>query len=197
MAHRLTLILAATLTFAAPQPLLSQTPSSAFWPKFIAGFFTSLAAHEAAHVTSSLVMGYTPGLGFDAGRPVIHSGIDEARHHTAQFIFSASGMTTQLVLNEVLLDWPHHGQPASAFTKGMLASGVGTVLFYFTIGRSSNISDVQLMADNSSLSKWELAAIFGGVAATDVVRVLINPRYAHFFAAPTSNGIAAGGRISF
>jgi hypothetical protein len=52
------------------------------------------------------------------------------------------------------------------------------------------------MSVNSSLSKWDLTAIFGGVAATDVVRMLLKPRYAHFFAYPApAHGLTVGMRL--
>lgn len=133
-------------------------------------------------------MGATPGIGIDHFRPVIHSGIDLRVHPAQQFIFSAAGMTTQLLINEVILDIHHGPGPSHEFERGILASGVGTVLFYVTLGRNTDVSDVQVMSEASGLSKWTLTAIFGGVAATDVVRIALKKRYAHFFAAPRADG---------
>src|SRR5882724_7803050 len=133
-------------------------------PQFVAGAAVSLAAHETAHVLTSLAMGGHPSFGFNSGRPVIHSGIDTVAHPNRQFAFSAAGMTMQLVLDEIILDAPHDDGPAGSFEKGMLASGVGTVVFYFTIGRNASVSDVSQMAGNSGLSKWTLTAMFGSVA---------------------------------
>jgi hypothetical protein len=137
-------------------------------------------------------------LGINQFRPVIHSGIDTVNHPMRQFAFSAAGMTMQLVLDEILLDAPHGPGPAGSFEKGMLASGVGTVVFYFTIGRDASISDVSQMSANSGISKWTLTAMFGSVAALDVVRIVTRQRYAHFFTAPTADGrMAAGVTLEF
>lgn len=159
------------------------------WPRFVGGFVASLATHEAAHIAVSLIVGANPSIGFNSGRPVMHSGIDAIAHPDQQFAFSASGMVVQLLINEVILDWPRPDRGiAGEFERGVLAGGVGTVLFYFTIGRGSGVSDVQWMDDTSGLSKWSLMAIFGGVAALDVARVLLDRRYAHFFAFPDGTG---------
>ncbi|HEX9728417.1 MAG TPA: hypothetical protein VGA37_07940 [Gemmatimonadales bacterium] len=160
-------------------------PRSFSWWAFTAGILTSLAAHETGHVVAALVLGASPSLGFDTGRPVIYSGIDPRLNPHDQFAFSAAGMSVQLLLNEIILDWPGHTAGlAGEFERGVLASGIGTVLFYFTVGRNTSVSDVQNMADYSGLSKWSLTAIFGGVAATDVLRIALRQRYAHFFAYP-------------
>lgn len=187
-----------------PEPVLERTetgaashldqqavrPVSSFsWPRFVGGFVASLAAHEAAHIAASLIVGGNPSIGFSSGRPVMHSGIDAVAHPNQQFAFSASGMVVQLLINEVILDWPRPERGiAGEFERGVLAGGVGTVLFYFTIGRGSGVSDVQWMDDTSGLSKWSLTAIFGGVAALDVARVLLDRRYARFFAFPDGAG---------
>ena len=166
------------------------------WPRFAAGVATSLLAHEAAHFTASILVGATPGLRFDRWRPVVESGIDEARNPAKQFVFSSGGMTVQLLLNEILLDVPHGPGPAGEFERGILAAGVGTVLFYFTVGRTSQIGDVWHMAQTSGLSTWTLTAIFGGVAATQVVRIVLRDRYMPFFAFPTpAGGLAVGATL--
>lgn len=166
--------------------------------RFGAGFLTSLAAHETAHVLTSLAVGGRPSFGFNQLRPVIHSGIDTVLHPDRQFAFSAAGMTMQLVLNEIILDTPHGRATAGEFEKGILASGVGTVVFYFTIGRNASVSDVQQMADNSGISKLALTAMFGSVAALDALRILTRQRYAHFFTVPQSDGrVAAGVDVEF
>ena len=156
------------------------------WARFLGGAASSILAHEAAHVTAAALMGGSPSFGFDRGRPVVYSGITTGVHPHRQFVFSASGMSMQLLLNEVILDWPQEeGERAGAFERGLLAGGVVTVLFYFTIGRTATVSDVTQMAQYSGLSRWSLVAIFGGVAATDVVRIVLRDRYGpHFFALP-------------
>jgi hypothetical protein len=166
--------------------------------RFTAGVLASLAVHESAHVLTSLAMGGHPSFGFNQARPVIHSGINVALHPDRQFAFSAAGMTTQLILDEVILDGPHDDNPAGEFEKGVLASGMGTVLFYFTVGRNASVSDVQQMSQTTGISKWTLTAMFGSVATLDFVRVLTRQRYAHFFAAPEAGGrVAAGMAVEF
>lgn len=169
------------------------------WVRFIGGAVTSILAHESGHVAVSALMGGSPSFGFDRGRPVIYSGISAGEHPHRQVAFSASGMSVQLLLNEVLLDWPQQeGERAGAFERGVLAGGVGTVLFYFTIGRTATVSDVTQMALYSGLSRWSLAAIFGGVAAIDVVRIVMKDRYGpRFFVLPGPDrtvrvGVSAG-----
>ena len=149
---------------SSPASAQNQTDSSGAAhfsiPRFAAGFLTSLAAHESAHVLTSLAMGGRPSFGFNQFRPVIHSGIDTMLHADRQFAFSAAGMTMQLILDEIVLDAPHDDHAAPEFEKGILASGIGTVVFYFTIGRNASVSDVQQMTQNSGISKWTLTAMF-------------------------------------
>jgi hypothetical protein len=152
------------------------------WLRFGAGFVSSILVHEAAHVTASLVMHRTPTFGFDKGRPTIYSGIVAADEPTKQFIFSAAGMTAQSALDEGILDVPHRG--GGAFERGVLCSGIATVVFYGTLGRNASVSDVTLMARTSNLSKTEVSLIFGAVAAMHAVRISRSGMYAHFFARP-------------
>jgi len=70
----------------------------------------------------------------------------------------------------------------------VLAGGIGTTLFYITIGRTGRVSDVQTMSLASGLSKTQISAIYGGVAAMHMIRIAHNGRYANFFARPTSEG---------
>ncbi len=167
---------------------LTEQGSSFSWLKFGMGFMASIAAHEAGHILTSLAVGGDPSVGFDTGRPVVYSGIDAFAHPNKQFAFSASGMAVQLLINEAILDWPHAQGVAGEFERGMLASGIGTVLFYFTVGRNSSVGDVDWMARSSGLSKWGLTAIYGGIALSDVLRISLRERYAHFFAFPGSTG---------
>jgi len=156
------------------------------WVRFVAGAVSSVLVHEAGHVTAAAVLGGSPSVGFDHARPVIYSGLDAALDPHAQFVFSASGMSVQLLLNEVLLAWPDEaGELAGPFERGVLAGGIGTVVFYFTVGRNASVSDVQQMAQYSGLSKWTLAGIFGGVAVAEALRMVTRERYGpHFFVMP-------------
>ncbi len=177
--------LAPALTTVRPDTS-RRTRSSHFKTRFALGVVTSLLAHEAGHVVAAYAVGGRPSLGFDKGRPTIYSGIDASLEPRKQFIFSSAGLTVQMLLDEAILDIPHHR--GGAFERGLLAGGIGTVLFYTTIGRSARVSDITFMSHTSSLSKTEVSLIYGAVAALHVVRIRRDHAYAHFFAAPAEEG---------
>jgi hypothetical protein len=160
--------------------------SSHFKTRFALGIVTSILAHEAGHVVAAYAVGGRPSFGFDKGRPTVYSGIDVDREPRKQFIFSSAGLTVQMLLDEAILDIPHHR--GGAFERGLLAGGIGTVLFYTTLGRNARVSDVTFMARTSSLSKTEVSLIYGAIAALHVVRIHRDHAYAHFFAAPAEEG---------
>jgi len=135
-------------------------------------------------------MGFHPYIAFDKGRPTVYSGIDSDKHPDKQFIFSAAGLTTQALINEAILDIPHSS--GGAIERGILAGGIGTTLFYITVGRNASVSDISVMARTSSLSKTQLSLIFGGVSALHAWRITRDPRYNHFFVRPTENGAVVG-----
>lgn len=171
------------------------TPSrDHYWRSLGAGFATSLLAHEAAHVVTSLALGKRPSFGFDKGRPTVYSGIVAEQEPRKQFLFSSMGLNVQASLDELILDVPHAA--GSPFERGILAGGIGTALFYVTIGRTASVSDVDFMARTSSLSKSQISLIYGGVAALHTVRIARDGRYANFFLRPGSeSGLAVGVRI--
>ena len=161
-------------------------PERHYWRNFAAGAAASLLLHEAAHVGTSLALGAHPSFGFDRGRPTVYSGIDPDAEPRKQFLFSSMGLDVQALLDEIILDVPHHR--GRAFERGVLASGVGTALFYVTLGRSATVSDIDLMSRTSSLSKTDLTLIYGGVALLHVARIHRDGRYAHFFVRPAPRG---------
>ena len=138
-------------------------------------------------------MGFHPYVGFDHGRPTVYSGIDSEKYPHKQFIFSASGLTTQALIDELILDIPH--SRGAAIERGILAGGIGTTLFYITIGRNGSVSDVSFMSRMSRLSKTQISLIFGGVNAIQVLRIVRDPAYDHFFVAPSENGARIGLRF--
>ncbi len=160
------------------------------WKRFAFGFGASILAHEGAHVLSSLLMGYHPYYAFDHGRPTVYSGINSETDPHKQFIFSASGLTTQAIINEAILDIPHVG--GGPIERGLLAGGIGTTLFYITLGRNASVSDITYMARTSSLSKTQISLIFGGVSAIQALRISRDPKYDHFFMRPMADGLAVG-----
>lgn len=167
----------------------SPAPRKHYRLKFALGFAASILAHEGAHVVASYAVGGHPSFGFNKWRPTIYSGIDARIDPHKQFIFSAAGLTVQTLMDETLLDVPHaRGSIAGPFERGLLAGGIGTVLFYITLGRTGSVSDVTFMANTSSLSKTQISLIYGGIAALHVVRIHFKDRYAHFFSVPDAGG---------
>jgi hypothetical protein len=179
-------------TFALAQQGPSEVvpPASSYWRHFALGFGASILAHETAHILTSLAVGAHPYIGFSKGRPTVYSGIDSKKHPHKQFLFSAAGLTTQALINEAILDIPH--SRGSAIERGILAGGIGTTLFYVTLGRNASVSDISFMAQTSSLSKTQLSLIYGGVSALHAWRITRDPRYNHFFLRPTGNGAVVG-----
>ena len=165
-------------------------PSGSYWRRFAIGAAASLLAHESAHVLTALALGFHPHVGFDNGRPTVFSGIDSERYPHKQFLFSAAGLTTQALIDEAILDIPH--SRGGAIERGILAGGIGTTLFYVTIGRNGSVSDISFMARTSSLSKTQLSLIFGGLSAIHTIRIARNPAYTHFFVRPAGDGLAVG-----
>jgi hypothetical protein len=153
-----------------------------YWRNVAAGFASSLLAHEAAHVVTALALGAHPHFGLDKGRPTVYSGINAVAEPHKQFLFSSMGLNVQAVIDEGILDTPNaSGTP---FQRGVLAGGIATALFYVTLGRTANVSDVDYMARTSTLSKGNITAIYGGVALMHLVRVRYDGRYVDFFARP-------------
>jgi hypothetical protein len=157
--------------------------------RFALGFVSSILAHESGHIIASYAVGGHPSFGFNRWRPTIYSGIDATLDPHKQFIFSSAGLTVQTLLDETLLDVPHaKGSIAGPFERGLLAGGLGTVLFYITLGRNGSVSDVSFMSRTSSLSKNQISLIFGGIGLLQAVRIHVKDRYAHFFSVPDETG---------
>jgi hypothetical protein len=182
---------ALALLAAPPRVLLAQSRdsvqlSSHYWPKFGLGFTTSILLHEAAHIMTSYAVGGHPSFGFDKLRPTIYSGISARVAPHKQFLFSISGLTMQNLIDEGILDIPH--SRGSAFERGVLAGGIGTTLFYLTIGRQGSVSDVDFIARTHAMTKAQVTMVFGTITAAHVIRISRNPRYANFFARPGAGG---------
>jgi hypothetical protein len=178
---------------AGAQAYLSREPaepSDTYWKKFAVGAGVSLLAHESAHILTALALGFHPYIALNKGRPTVYSGIDSRRYPHKQFLFSAAGLTTQAIIDEAILDIPH--SRGGAIERGILACGIGTTLFYITLGRNGAVSDIAFMARTSSLSKTQLSLIYGGFSAIHTLRILHDPAYSHFFIRPTENGFGIG-----
>jgi hypothetical protein len=164
---------------------LHSTPRH-YWRNLAFGFGTSILAHEAGHIGMSLAEGARPSFGLDRGRPTVYSGIDSRLEPHKQFLFSSAGLTVQALLDEGILDVPHHR--GSAFERGLLAGGIATAYFYATLGRNADNSDITYMARTSSLSKTQASLIFAGLATLHVVRIAHDHHYANFFMHPSRDG---------
>jgi hypothetical protein len=174
---------------AAPVAPTAPVPQPHYKLRFALGFISSILAHESGHIVASYAVGGHPSFGFNHWRPTIYSGIDSRLDPHKQFIFSSAGLTVQTLLDETLLDVPHaKGSVAGPFERGLLAGGLGTVLFYITLGRNGTVSDVSFMSRTSSLSKNQISLIFGGIALMQAVRIHVKDRYAHFFSVPDATG---------
>lgn len=190
-------LLAVALLFGVPAALKAQDSSTVaasssgdFWRRFALGAGISLLAHESAHLLTSVALGFRPHVAFDHGRPTVFSGIDGNVHPHQQFIFSAAGLVTQALLDEALLDIPH--SRGGGMERGILAGGIGTALFYVTLGRNGSVSDISVMARTSSLSKTQLSLIFGGLNAIHALRISRDSSYRHFFVSPAENEVRVG-----
>lgn len=145
---------------------------------------------------SAVLLGGRVSVGFDKGRPTVYSGLNAEAERDRQFIFSSAGLTVQALLDELILDRPRGDGPVSVFERGVLAGGIGTTLFYFTIGRQGTVSDVEFMTRTSNLSTNQLMMIYGGVSAMHAVRIGRDGRFAHFFTQPMrGGGIRVGVRV--
>lgn len=177
-------------TAASAQSADTVTSSPGYWKRFGAGFATSILIHEAGHIGTAIASGAKPTFGFDKARPTIYSGIDASRYPRRQFWFSSAGLNIQSVLDESILDIPH--ARGAAFERGLLGGGIGTTLFYLTLGRAGSVSDVQFMSETGVLSKTQVTLIYGSVALMHSWRISRDPAYANFFARPSSHGLDLG-----
>jgi hypothetical protein len=160
--------------------------STNYWRKFVLGFSTSLLVHEAGHLVTSVAVGGHPSFGFDTGRPTIYSGLNSHIEPHKQFLFSVAGLTLQNALDEAILDIPH--QRGSAFERGILGGGLGTTIFYLTIGRRGSVSDIEFIARTHGMSRTQATLLFGSVSAVHILRIWRDPHYANFFARSQADG---------
>jgi hypothetical protein len=161
-----------------------------YWRNFAAGFATSILAHEAGHVAASYAQGGHPSFGFDRARPTVYSGFSATLQRHKQYVFSSAGLDVQAVLDEAILDVPHHH--GASFERGILAGGIATAYFYATLGRTASNSDITYIARTSSLSKTQASLIYAGIATVHVLRIRRDPGYDAFFgdvfASPSPSG---------
>ena len=190
MLKRAIILFGAAASVATAQSADTVTASPGYWRRFGLGFGASILLHEAAHIGTSFASGAHPTFGVDNLRPTVYSGINLSEHPRRQFAFSAAGLTVQSLLDEAILDIPHNR--GSAFERGLLGGGIGTTIFYLTIGHAGSVSDVEYMARTHVLNRAQITAIYGGIAALHSWRISRNPAYANFFARPNPHGLDFG-----
>ncbi len=156
-----------------------------YWSRVALGAVSSILAHEAGHVGTSLALGKHPWFGFNEFRPTVYSGINSRLYPRDQFYFSAAGLTVQSVIDEAILDIPH--SRGSAFERGVLGGGIGTTLFYLTIGRRGSVSDVDFMARTHVMTITQVTLLYGAIAAMHTYRISRDGHYANFFVRPQPN----------
>jgi len=186
MLKRAILALSLIAPIAGAQSADTVASSHGYWLRMGTGAATSILIHEAGHIVAAISTGAHPTFGFDKARPTVYSGIDSQRYPRRQFWFSSAGLNIQSVLDEAILDIPHNR--GSAFERGLLGGGIGTTIFYLTLGRTGSVSDVDFMSRTSKLSKTDLTFILGGVAVMHMVRIAHDEHYANFFARPQRDG---------
>ena len=164
----------------------NHTTPDHYWRNLAAGFATSILAHEAGHIGMSYALGARPTFGFEDGKPTVFSGIDPNKDPHKQFLFSSAGLDVQAIMDEAILDIPHHR--GAAFERGILTGGIATAYFYATIGRNARNSDITFMAKTSSLSRTEASLIYAGVATIHTIRIVRDGHYANFFIRPSTRG---------
>lgn len=169
----------------------NHTTPKHYWRNFAAGFASSILAHEAGHVAMSYAVGARPTFGFEDGKPTVFSGIDANRERHKQFLFSSAGLNVQAIMDEAILDIPHHR--GGSLERGILAGGIATAYFYATFGRNAPNSDITFMARTSSLSKTQASLIYAGLATIQTVRIALDGHYANFFMRPAPNGAISVG----
>jgi hypothetical protein len=180
-------IIAAPVRAQATNDSLQSPPlSTNYWGKFGLGVSMSLLLHEAAHVATAKAVGGHPSFGFDTFRPTIYSGIKSTIEPHKQYLFSVAGLAVQNALDEAILDIPH--ARGSAFERGILGGGLGTTIFYLTIGRRGSVSDIDFIARMHGMTKAQATLLFGGISAVHIIRISRDPHYANFFARPSADG---------
>ena len=137
-------------------------------------------------MVSSYALGAHPYFRFDRWRPTVFSGINIYSEPHQQLVFSSMGLVVQAALDETILDAP--GTADSPFARGMLASGLGTALFYITAGRNGRVSDIALISQTSKLSKSRVSLIVGGVGAVHALRFQFLRGLGNLFALPAADG---------
>ena len=152
--------------------------------RFGAGFATSILIHEAGHIGTSHRSGAHPTFGFDKG-----SADDLFRHQLAHrirddsFWFSSRGLDVQSLLDEAILDIPH--ARGSAFERGLLGGGIGTTVFYLTIGRTGSVSDVDFMSRHAAcMTKTQVTLLYGSIAAMHTLAHFARSRLRQLLRAP-------------
>lgn len=190
MWKRAIIALALTASVAGAQSPDSVRSSRGYWLRLGGGAATSILIHETGHVIAAISTGAHPSFGFDKARPTIYSGIDSQRYPRRQFWFSSAGLNIQSLVDEAILDIPHNR--GGAFERGLLGGGIGTTIFYLTIGRTGSVSDVDFMSHTGVMTKTQVTLLYGSIALIHSLRVARDPAYDNFFVRPSDHGVDFG-----
>jgi hypothetical protein len=195
MLKRAIVALSLTATVAGAQSTDTVGSSRGYWWRLGTGAATSILIHESGHIVAAISTGAHPTFGFDKGRPTVYSGIDSQRYPRRQFWFSSAGLNIQSLLDEAILDIPH--DRGGAFERGLLGGGIGTTVFYLTIGRTGSVSDVDFMSHTGVMTKTQVTLLDGSIALMHTLRVARDPAYDNFFVRPSAHGFDVGMSRSF
>jgi len=195
MFKRAIIALSLTASVAGAQSADTVASSHGYWVRFGTGAATSILIHEAGHIVAAISTGARPTFGFDKARPTVYSGINSQRYPRRQFWFSSAGLNIQSLLDEAILDIPHNR--GSAFERGVLGGGIGTTVFYLTLGRTGSVSDVDFMSHTGIMTKTQVTLLYGSVALLHSWRIAHDPAYDNFFARPSAHGLDVGVSRSF
>ena len=144
---------------------------------------TSILLHEAGHIvdvgrgrrTSDVRLRHVPADGLLRDSTRISS-------RTSSSCSRSPGSPCRTCSTRRILDIPH--RRGAAFERGILGGGIGTTIFYLTIGRRGSVSDIDFIARTHGMTKTQSTLLFGGIAAVHIVRISRDPHYANFFARP-------------
>src|SRR6185312_5916258 len=61
------------------------------------------------------------------------------------------------------------------------AGGIGTTIFYLTIGRTGSVSDIDYIARTHAMTKTQATLLYGAIAGSHIWRMSRDSHYADFF----------------
>lgn len=135
---------------------------------FLAGMAAGVVAHEAGHALVATAKGFDVGV---QGASIVYP--DAVMSPSDHLQVASAGIQTQWLLSEYLLrrHEAHPEEPLSQFTAGMVMSHVTITAAYLLVLKDQPTSDLRGIADETSLTTSELAALVAVPAALDYWRL--------------------------